>query len=138
LRIRCCHADNGPDLFQPGTRQLDSGPAEQHEQHGAPVLCQHTWRDRAPVKRLSANQDTASRVRCVPQFGRRLAGADAHGQQLTAAVGAGNKTWRAYLSTNAAGSSVNGRDRIGRGPWACGKRIVPSRSDAVKWPAFFK
>ncbi len=52
--------------------------------------------------------------------------------------GTGNKTRRTYLGTNAAGSSVNGRDRIGRGPWACGKRIVPSRSDAVKWPAFFK
>ena len=30
-----------------------------------------------------------------------LAGADAHCQQLAATVGAGGKTWRAYLSTNA-------------------------------------
>jgi hypothetical protein len=29
-----------------------------------------------------------------------LAGADAHCQQLATAAGAGNKTWRAYLSTN--------------------------------------
>jgi hypothetical protein len=42
-----------------------------------------------------------------------LEGADAHCQELAAAVGAGGKTWRAYLST----SSVNARDRIGDGPW---------------------
>ena len=29
-----------------------------------------------------------------------LAGADAHCQALASAVGAGNKTWRAYLSSN--------------------------------------
>ena len=48
-----------------------------------------------------------------------LAGADAHCQSLAQAVGAGNKTWRAYLSTNAAaqGGAVNARDRIGNGPW---------------------
>ena len=48
-----------------------------------------------------------------------LAGADAHCQQLAAAVGAGNKTWRAYLSTQAQGGqpAVNARDRIGTGPW---------------------
>jgi hypothetical protein len=46
-----------------------------------------------------------------------LAGADEHCQKLAVAVGAGGKTWRAYLSTNAAGGSVNARDRIGRGPW---------------------
>src|SRR5690606_29791808 len=33
--------------------------------------------------------------------------------------GAGDRTWRAYLSAEASGSSapVNARDRIGRGPW---------------------
>jgi len=33
--------------------------------------------------------------------------------------GAGAKTWRAYLSSNAAlpGGAVNARDRIGAGPW---------------------
>jgi hypothetical protein len=46
-----------------------------------------------------------------------LAGADQHCQSLAQAVGAGNHTWRAYLSTNLAGGSVNARDRIGRGPW---------------------
>ncbi|MCC6780952.1 MAG: lectin [Hyphomicrobiales bacterium] len=48
-----------------------------------------------------------------------LEGADAHCQQLARSAGAGSKTWRAYLSTNAAaqGGPVNARDRIGRGPW---------------------
>jgi len=48
-----------------------------------------------------------------------LAGADAHCQQLAAAVGNGGKTWRAYLSTQAADGkpAINARDRIGSGPW---------------------
>ena len=48
-----------------------------------------------------------------------LAGADAHCQKLAAAVNAGDRTWRAYLSTTAADGkpAVNARDRIGKGPW---------------------
>ena len=48
-----------------------------------------------------------------------LAGADAHCQKLAAAVGAGNKTWRAYLSTQSwdGKPAVHARDRIGTGPW---------------------
>src|SRR5262249_61060213 len=48
-----------------------------------------------------------------------LAGADARCQQLAQGAGAGSKTWRAYLSTQAEGGAqaVNARDRIGRGPW---------------------
>jgi hypothetical protein len=47
-----------------------------------------------------------------------LAGADAHCQALAKAVGAGNRTWRAYLSTTSGGQpQVNARDRIGSGPW---------------------
>jgi hypothetical protein len=45
-----------------------------------------------------------------------LAGADAHCQQLAAAVGRGGVTWHAYLSTQGSGA-VNARDRIGKGPW---------------------
>lgn len=45
-----------------------------------------------------------------------LEGADAHCAALATAVGAGGKTWRAYLSTQGAGG-VNARDRIGTGPW---------------------
>jgi hypothetical protein len=48
-----------------------------------------------------------------------LAGADAHCQSLAQAQGAGDHTWRAYLSTQAADGkpAVNARDRIGGGPW---------------------
>ena len=42
-----------------------------------------------------------------------LAGADEFCQNLAAAVGAGDKTWHAYLSS----SSEDARDRIGTGPW---------------------
>jgi hypothetical protein len=48
-----------------------------------------------------------------------LAGADAHCQQLAATVGAGGKTWRAYLSSpeTPTAKGINARDRIGTGPW---------------------
>jgi hypothetical protein len=48
-----------------------------------------------------------------------LAGADKHCQDLAMAAGAGNKTWHAYLSTQAKDGqpAVNARDRIGKGPW---------------------
>ena len=48
-----------------------------------------------------------------------LAGADAHCQALASAVGAGDRTWRAYLSTQARPGqpAINARDRIGAGPW---------------------
>lgn len=53
-----------------------------------------------------------------------LAGADAHCQSLAVAVGAGGKTWRAYLSTTGGDSSVNARDRIGSGPWTNANGVV--------------
>ena len=45
-----------------------------------------------------------------------LDGADALCQSLAAEVGAGDRTWRAYLSTQGP-NAVNARDRIGTGPW---------------------
>jgi hypothetical protein len=58
-----------------------------------------------------------------------LTGADRHCQQLAQAVGAGNRTWHAYLSTQAAGGQPagNARDRIGRGPWQNVKGTVIAR-----------
>jgi hypothetical protein len=55
-----------------------------------------------------------------------LAGADAHCANLAQTVGAGNRTWRAYLSTQAVGSAspINARDRIGTGPWQNSKGTV--------------
>jgi hypothetical protein len=61
-----------------------------------------------------------------------LAGADKHCQTLAAAVGAGNRTWRAYLSAAAAGNqpAVNAKDRIGNGPWTNVKGVVIAKSVA--------
>jgi len=61
-----------------------------------------------------------------------LEGADKHCQTLAAAAGAGNKTWRAYLSTTASGGSpaVNAKDRIGSGPWQNAKGVVIAKNIA--------
>ena len=55
-----------------------------------------------------------------------LAGADAFCKSLASTVGAGDKPWRAYLSTTAqnGGSVVNARDRIGKGPWRNANGVV--------------
>jgi hypothetical protein len=55
-----------------------------------------------------------------------LAGADAHCQKLATAVGAGNRVWHAYLSTQpvAGQAGINARDRIGQGPWTNAKGVV--------------
>jgi hypothetical protein len=58
-----------------------------------------------------------------------LDGADRHCQQMAASVGAGVKTWHAYLSTQGAGA-VNARDRIGKGPWKNVKGVVIAMSVA--------
>lgn len=61
-----------------------------------------------------------------------LAGADAHCQKLADAVGAGHRTWRAYLSATPtpASAAVNARDRIGTGPWQNAKGVVVATSVA--------
>src|SRR5438067_3588417 len=61
-----------------------------------------------------------------------LAGADNHCQTLAQAAGAGGKTWRAYLSTQAADGqpAVNARDRIGKGPWKNAKGAVIAKDVA--------
>ncbi len=55
-----------------------------------------------------------------------LAGADKHCQTLAAAAGAGNRTWRAYLSQQATATvpAINAADRIGKGPWINAKGVV--------------
>jgi hypothetical protein len=57
-------------------------------------------------------------------------GADAHCHTLAMAAGAGNKAWRAYLSTpdTPAGKGINARDRIGKGPWKNAKGAVIATS----------
>lgn len=61
-----------------------------------------------------------------------LEGADRHCQALAAAVGAGGRAWRAYLSTSASGeaAAVNARDRIGNGPWHNAKGVLVARDIA--------
>jgi hypothetical protein len=61
-----------------------------------------------------------------------LEGADKHCQTLAAAAGAGAKTWHAYLSTQASGSTaaVNAKDRIGKGPWQNAKGVVVAKDVA--------
>jgi len=58
-----------------------------------------------------------------------LEGADRYCQTLATAVG-NRRTWRAYLSTQAAGGqpAVNARDRIGNGPWRNANGVVIANS----------
>ncbi len=58
-----------------------------------------------------------------------LAGADKHCQNLATAVGAGKRTWRAYLSTSASVGTreINARYRIGNGPWYNAKGVLIAR-----------
>jgi len=62
-----------------------------------------------------------------------LAGADAHCRRLAEAAGPMGRTWRAYLSTQAAGgvAAIHARDRIGRGPWvnARGVRVAADAAE---------
>ena len=60
-----------------------------------------------------------------------LNGADKQCQALAAKAGAGNRTWRAYLSTSGAGG-VNARDRIGKGPWVNAKgQVIANNVDEL-------
>ncbi|MFT6915139.1 MAG: hypothetical protein ACJAWL_001442 [Motiliproteus sp.] len=61
-----------------------------------------------------------------------LEGADAHCNKLASAAGAGDREWRAYLSTEAADTrGVFARNRIGAGPWynAYGTLIAANLTD---------
>jgi hypothetical protein len=70
-----------------------------------------------------------------------LAGADAHCTALAESVGAGDRTWRAYLSLPATdgNAAVNARDRIGSGPWHNAEGVLIAESvtdlhgDNAKW-----
>jgi hypothetical protein len=55
-----------------------------------------------------------------------LKGADQHCQALAKAAGAGNRTWRAYLSAK----GVNAKDRIGKGPWYNVKGVMVAKDIA--------
>ena len=59
-----------------------------------------------------------------------LAGADRLCSSLASAAGSSGHTWRAYLSTIAAGGTPgsNARDRIGPGPWRNAKGVVVAQT----------
>ena len=61
-----------------------------------------------------------------------LEGADRHCQSLATEAGAGDRTWHAYLSTQASALNdpqfVNARDRIGKGPWRNAKGVVIAKN----------
>lgn len=61
-----------------------------------------------------------------------LDGADGHCQSLAKAAGAGDRSWHAYLSTQAPKLNdpnfVNARDRIGTGPWQNAQGVVIARN----------
>ena len=61
-----------------------------------------------------------------------LAGADKICHDLAATVGAGGKTWRAYLSTTAMNgqAGINAKDRIGNGPWYNAKGVMVAKDVA--------
>lgn len=60
-----------------------------------------------------------------------LAGADRHCQALAKEAGAGERTWRAYLSTSFGDKpAVNAGDRIGAGPWYTAKGQIVARGPA--------
>ena len=61
-----------------------------------------------------------------------IAGADKYCQTRAAAVGAGDRTWRAYLSVTGDGKqiAVNARDRIGKGPWYNAKGMLAAQNVA--------
>jgi hypothetical protein len=60
-----------------------------------------------------------------------LAGADRHCQALAETSGAGDRTWRAYLSTSFQDKpAINAGDRIGTGPWFNSKGMLVARGVA--------
>jgi len=61
-----------------------------------------------------------------------IAGADAHCKTLATAVGAGDKIWRAYLSTQTDDGKAkeNAKDRIGSGPWYNAKGVMVAKDVA--------
>jgi len=89
-----------------------------------------------PANRMSFFVTSAG----VPRGGHLggLAGADRLCQTLAAAAKAGDRTWRAYLSTSFKGAAaVNAGDRIGSGPWynAAGRLVARGPIDLHRKPA---
>jgi len=109
---------------------LSGGALAQTPAPAAAAAAPNTARSTDPAKPLSFFV-TSEGVGKGADLGG-LAGADAHCQKLAESVGAGKKTWHAYLSTQAADGqpAVNARDRIGAGPWFNTRGAVVARDVA--------
>lgn len=92
-------------------------------------------RGQAPARGAAPPQPMGFFITSVGLDGGNLggvAGADAHCQKLAAAsgqAGAGDRTWRAYLSTQGS-NAIHARDRIGKGPWANARGAIVARDVA--------
>ena len=84
------------------------------------VACEN---DRTPLAPESTNRMTFFVTSATSTTGNLggLSGADATCQRLASAVGAGSRTWRAYLSVEQdpanGNNATDARSRIGNGPW---------------------
>lgn len=94
------------------------------------------WGSASPAGSTAGQQDmtffvTSTNPGKGGDFGG-LAGADAHCQFLATTAGAGQRTWRAYLSNTATllTPAVHARDRIGQGPWRNAQGVVIARNVA--------
>ncbi len=106
----------------PDTGATDSGPGDAAADAAtdAGVACPAPGLPSSPSPRMSFFVSSVGNGNAGADLGG-LAGADERCRCLAAAVGAGGRTWRAYLSTapiqGAPGTLVHARDRIGAGPW---------------------
>lgn len=109
LALTACSDGDG----QPAETARDTSPAAEAEAEGVPETI--AMGGAQSVTRFFVTSRTAGRGGDLGG----LAGADAHCQALAQAEGAGDHTWRAYLSTMATDTepAVHARDRIGTGPW---------------------
>lgn len=89
---------------------------------------QGTWTQEAPADTSMSFFITSTGPGNGADLGG-LEGADRHCQMLADEAGAGDRSWRAYLSTSGSGSdeSVNARDRIGQGAWYNAEGVLVAR-----------
>jgi hypothetical protein len=100
--------------------------------YAAPAAAKLPDRPQPPEKKRTSNLSFF--LATAPGKGGNLGGlngADRQCQALGDAAGAGDKLWRAYLSTSYNGRpAVNAGDRIGSGPWFNSKGVMIARGVA--------
>jgi hypothetical protein len=146
---------NFPDKFKVETAKLPNGSTFYFSDPESKFVVferekekEKTLIDLVTLAATKADKDTAATVPIPPAENRMtffvtskapgkgghlggLAGADRHCQTLAEAVGAGDRTWRAYLSTSFQDKpAINAGDRIGSGPWYNAKGMLIARGVA--------